>query len=134
MMAEIPHRLEGVDFVSHFRCVTSMFAHGSPELRGVVALRIIDFEVFAEPLAHVLIGTFAADIAELAHGIDGGSEVPEMGGMLLHDLETVEEMLLHFFGHIIGPETDFFLGQEAFGKELGPFILPAIPFFLFGRR
>ena len=134
MKAEIPNSLKGEDFVSYFRRVAARFVHSAAELRGVVALGIIKFEVFAEPLAHVLVGTFAADIAELAHGIDGGSEVPEMGGMLLHDLETVEEMLLHFFGHIIGPETDFFLGQEAFSKELGPFILPAIPFFLFGRR
>ena len=89
-----------------------MFAHGAPELRGVVALGIIEFEMLAEPLSHVGIRAFAADVAELSHGIDGGGEIAETGRMLLHELEMVEEMFLRLFRHIIRPETDLPLGQE----------------------
>ena len=54
---EEAHRLKRNDFVSHIWCVAPVFAHGAPELRGVVALGLIDFEMLAEPLAHVGIGT-----------------------------------------------------------------------------
>ena len=67
-----------------------MFFHGTPELRGVVALGIIEFEMLAKPLPDVAVGAFAADIAELAHGIDSRREVSEMRGMLLRELEMVE--------------------------------------------
>lgn len=111
--AEEAHRLKEHDFVSHFRSVATMLAHGAAELRGVVALRIIEFEVLTKPLPHIPVGAFAADIAKLAHGIDGGSEVAEMGRMLLHELEMVKQMVLHLFGHIGCPKTDFFLRQKA---------------------
>ena len=108
--AEEAHRFERHDFVSHFRRMSSMILHGAPELRGVVTLHIIEFKVFAKPLSDVFIGTFAADIAELTHGIDGGSEVAEMSRMLLHELEMIEQMILHILRYIVGPETDFSLG------------------------
>ena len=111
--AEEAHRLKEHDFVSHFRGIAAMFAHGAAELRGVVALHIIEFEMFAEPLPDIRVGAFAADIAELAHGIDSRREVAEMGRMLLHELEMVKQMVLHFFGYIGSPETDFFLRQKA---------------------
>ena len=131
MEAEITHRLELHHFVSHFLGVASVFFHGAPELRGVVALGIIAFEMFAEPLTHIFIPAFTADIAELAHSIDSGSEVTEMVEMLLGQLEMVEQMVLYLFRHIVRPETNLFLRQESFGKELGPFPLPLVPFFLF---
>ena len=133
-MAEIPHRLEQHDFVSHFRRVSAMFFHGALELRGVVALHIIDFEMFAEPLPDVLVRAFAADITELAHGIDRSSEVAEMGRMLLHELQMIEQMILYLFGYIVRPEADFFLRQEPIGKKLSPLGLPSLPIALFGWR
>ena len=111
-----------------------MCAHGSPELRGVVALGIIEFEMLAEPLSDVGIRAFAADVAELSHGIDGGGEIAEMGRMLLHELEMVEEMFLRLFRHIIRPETDLLFGQEAVGKEKSPLLLLLAPVLLIGGR
>ena len=101
LKAEETHSFERYDFVSHFLGIAAMIFHSALELRGVVTLHVIDFEVFAEPLAHVFIPTFAADITELAHGIDGGSEVAEMGGTLLGKLEMIEQMLLHILRHIV---------------------------------
>ena len=101
LKAEETHSLKRYHFVSHFGRVATMFFHSALELRGVVALQVIDFEVLAEPLTDVMIRTFAADITELAHGIDGGSKVAEMGGMLLGKLEMIEQMLLHILRHIV---------------------------------
>lgn len=97
------------DFDSHFRRVATAFLHGTPELRGVVALHVVDLEVLAEPLADVPFGAFAADVAQLAHGIDGGSDLAEMGRMLLREPEMVEQVLLHLFGYIVYPEADLLL-------------------------
>ena len=90
--------------------------------------------MLAEPLAHVFVGTFASDKAQLTHGIDSGSEVPEMVMMLFRQLEMIEQMLLHILRHIVRPESYLFLRQESVIQELSPFLLPAIPIFEFRRR
>ena len=111
--AEETHRLELHDFVSHFRGVSSMFIHGAAELRGVVALHIVDPEMLAQPLPDVFIGAFASDVTELTHCIDSGSKILEVGRMLLRELEMVEQMILHLCRHIIRPETYLFFWEKA---------------------
>ena len=92
-----------------------MLLHGASELRSVVALGIIEFEVLAEPLPNVPVGAFSADISELSHGIDSRSEITKMGRMLLGKHEMVEQMFLCLLRYIIRPEADLLLGQESIG-------------------
>ena len=64
--------------------------------------------MLTKPLTDIPIRTFASDVTELAHGIDGSSKIAEMGRMLLCQLEVIKQVFLHFLRHIVRSEADFF--------------------------
>lgn len=78
-------------------------------LRRGVAEGIVDIEVLGEPLTHIFVAKFAANVAQVTEGIDGGGKALVVVLGLFLKTQILDELCLRLLWNAVGPKADFAL-------------------------
>lgn len=95
--------------VLHEGCIAAILAPCPHILRRGVAEGIVDIEVLGEPLTHVFVTKFAANVAQVTERINGGGKALVVVLGLFLKTQILDELCLRLLRNAVGPKADFAL-------------------------